>query len=80
MKKCHRLLQIKAESPVEPGTSRQGSRRKLVSGHLAGQLISWDCLGNVRFANGLLTIGSGVIVVVVDIVVGLRMLRGQVFT
>jgi len=49
-----------------------------VSGHLAGQLISRDCLGDVWFANGFLTIDPGVIIA--DIVVGLRVLSGEMFT
>lgn len=71
--------QIKAESPVEAGSSRQGSRRKLVSGHLVGQLAGRERLSDVRFADGLLAVDGGVVVIAATgVIIGLRMLGGQV--
>lgn len=51
-----------------------------MSGHLAGQLIGRNHLGDVRFTNGFFTIGNGVIVIAAttDVIVGFRMLSGQV--
>lgn len=75
------FLQIETESPIEPGSSRQWSRRKLVSSHLVGQLAGRDCLSDVWFADSFLAIDPGVVVIAItDVVVGLRVLSGEVFT
>lgn len=74
------FLQIKTESPVKPGSPRQGSRRKLMSGHFVGQLAGRCCLSDVRFADSFLTIDNSIIIIAAtDVIIGFWMLSGQVF-